>query len=204
MSVETAGLVAFMLVTIALVVLIVARPRLTTRTGGRALGFIGLFVLPIVATLAGTNQQLESAKTTEFCLSCHVMQPYGDSLLREDTDYLPAGHYQNNRIPTDQACYTCHTSYAMFGGARAKWKGVQHIWVNYLGEIPEELELYEPFSNGECLYCHSGGRIFEENELHLDDRAALAANEVSCLECHDVVHEVGSIHDAELWRRPRR
>ena len=199
MPIGLAGLTALILVSVALIILIVARPRLTGSTGGRVLAFIALFVLPIVASLAGVNRQFTSAKTTEFCLSCHVMEPYGESLYRNDTDYLPAGHFQNNRIPKDQACYTCHTSYAMFGGAQAKWKGVQHMWVNYLGTIPEKPELYEAFGNRECLHCHEGGRLYEENELHADMLRELTANEVSCLDCHAFVHEVESIHDAEKW-----
>jgi len=199
MTWEVASLTAFTLGTIALIVLVVARPRLTRRAGGKALAFIALFVLPIVASLAGTNHQFTSAKSTDFCLSCHVMEPYGESLFRDDTDYLPAGHFQNNRIPRDEACYTCHTSYAMFGGAQAKMKGLQHMWVNYLGTIPEKPELYEPFNNRECLHCHEGSRLFEENEFHAEMRKDLASNASSCLECHAFVHETDTIEDADKW-----
>ncbi len=203
MTTDLAGLIAFILLAVALIILVVARPRLTTRAGGSALAFMALFVLPVVATFNGVNRQFTSAKTTEFCLSCHVMEPYGESLSRDDTDYLPAGHFQNNRIPKDQACYTCHTSYAMFGGTQAKLKGIQHMWVNYLGTIPEELELYEPFSNRECLHCHEGARSYEENDLHAEMLGELATGELSCLECHASVHEVESIHGADKWRSKR-
>jgi hypothetical protein len=28
--------------------------------------------------------------------------------------HLAAAHFQNHRVPADEACYTCHTNYAMF------------------------------------------------------------------------------------------
>ena len=50
---------------------------------------------------------------------------------------LAAGqHYQNNRIPRDKACFTCHTDYTLFGDAKAKLRGLRHVYVNYLGRSP--------------------------------------------------------------------
>ena len=46
---------------------------------------------------------MERAKETTFCLSCHVMQPYGQSLYVDDAHYIPAAHFQNHRVPADQA-----------------------------------------------------------------------------------------------------
>ena len=41
------------------------------------------------------------------------------SLTIDSSDHLAAAHYQNSRVPREQACYTCHTTYTMFGGAKS-------------------------------------------------------------------------------------
>jgi hypothetical protein len=58
--------------------------------------------------------------------------------------------------PADEACYTCHTNYAMFGGFRAKIHGLKHVFVHSLGTPPppEAIKLYDPYDNRECLHCH--------------------------------------------------
>jgi len=195
-----AGLIAFTLIAIALIVLVALRPGLTAARGGKVLAFIALFISPVVATWIGTTNHLEHSKTTSFCLSCHEMEPYGRSLRIADGDYLPGGHFQNNRVPREQACYTCHTTYTMFGDVQAKMQGMQHVFVHYLGSIPENLELYRPYSNRECLHCHEGARSFEEMEDHVDVRPELASGDTSCLECHDTVHDVASLDELEMWQ----
>ena len=127
------------------------------------------------------------------------MEPYGDTLWRDDTDYIVASHFQNRHIDREYACFTCHTSYTMFGDLDAKMKGVQHLLVYYLGDPGEEIELYEPYENRECLHCHAGSRSFEEGETHAEFMLELTSGETSCLECYDLVHDVGDIAEAELW-----
>ena len=56
----------------------------------------------------------------------------------DDVSYLAAAHFQNHRIPADEACYTCHTDYALYGGVRAKFRGLRHIYVQYLGTPPRK------------------------------------------------------------------
>jgi cytochrome c-type protein NapC len=75
--------------------------------------------------------------------------------------HLAAAHFQNHRVPADEACYTCHTNYAMFGGMKAKIGGLRHIYVYYLGKPPQpaDIKLYEPYNNRECLHCHAGRTI---------------------------------------------
>lgn len=191
------GLTAFAAVGLVLIVLIVLRPGLTKERGGKILAFLGLFIVPVLVTWIGTETHLEHAKTTHFCLSCHAMEPYGESLGIEDTDYLPSGHYQNKRISREEACYACHTSYTMFGDLQAKLRGMKHVYVNYLGTVPERLALYEPYENRECLHCHGGARAFEELEDHADSRAELEANTFSCLDCHDFVHAIEELDELE-------
>ncbi len=198
------GLAAIVLAAIALIALVALRPSLSAARGGRILAFIAFFVLPVLVTWLGASAHLEQSKSTEFCLSCHVMEPYGKSLYVDDPSFVPASHFQNTRIARDHACFTCHTDYTLFGDYKAKLRGLRHVYVYYLGEVPEKIALYEPYRNRECLHCHAGARSFEESELHLEIRAELASNETSCLECHDTVHEVAELAGKPLWKEPQR
>jgi len=196
-------LVAVVLTAIALIALVVLRPSLTAARGGKILAFLAFLVLPILATAMGLSAHIEHSKTTEFCLSCHVMEPYGRSLHVDDAAWLPAQHFQNNRIPRDHACFTCHTNYTMFGDAKAKLRGLRHVYVYYLAGVPEKIQLYEPYNNRECLHCHAGARSFEESDLHKEMRADLGSNTTSCLECHDAVHNVGELKGKPLWKESK-
>jgi nitrate/TMAO reductase-like tetraheme cytochrome c subunit len=193
------GLTALALGLVALILLIAYRPALTDARGGKVLAFLAFFIMPVLVTWVGTSQQLEHSKSTSFCLSCHVMEPYGQSLHIDDASYIPAFHYQNNLVPRGETCYTCHTTYTMFGGVNAKLQGMRHVYIYYLGTVPEKIELYQPFQNRECLHCHDGMRKFEEQEFHVDIRAELASNETSCLECHSDVHDVQHLGDKKMW-----
>lgn len=203
MPLPTTGFVALVLVAIALIALLVLRPSLVAARGGRILAFLALFLLPLVVTGLGTSAQMEHSKSTRFCLSCHVMEPYGRSLLVDDPAYVPAQHFQNNRVPRDEACFTCHTHYALFGDAKAKLRGLRHVYVNYFGTIPKQIKLYEPYNNRECLHCHGGARSFEGNEMHQSVRAELGKNETSCLECHNTIHNVHGLASVKLWKEEK-
>lgn len=187
--------------------LVVLRADITRVREGRVLAFLALFLLPTMAVWAGVSQHMDRAKTTSFCLSCHTMEDYGRSLYVDDRSYLPAAHFQNNRVPRDRACYTCHTDYAMFGGMRDKWRGLSHVYVQYFGTIPKtgEIKLYQPFNNRECLHCHAGARSYLETSAHqkLPDLIRRANNnELSCMSsrCHDINHDVTTLADASFWQ----
>lgn len=47
----------------------------------------------------------------------------------DDPSYVAAAHFQNHRVPADEACYACHTDYVFYGGLRAKMRGLRHIYV---------------------------------------------------------------------------
>ncbi|HEX5760608.1 MAG TPA: NapC/NirT family cytochrome c [Thermoanaerobaculia bacterium] len=198
------ALAVLTLVTVALAALVALRPALTAARGGKVLAFLALLVLPLAMTALGVSAHVERSKSTEFCLSCHVMEPYGESLRVDDASFVPASHFQNNRVPREQACFTCHTDYTMFGDAKAKLRGLRHVYVYYLAGAPEKISLYEPYNNRECLHCHAGARKFEESELHVEIRDELRTNRTSCLECHDVVHEVDELTGKPLWKEARR
>src|SRR5437762_5055809 len=142
----------------ALVLTFFLFPGLTRPRGGKIMAFFPLFLLPVAAGGAGGWYHLEQSKRTEFCLSCHVMSEHGKSLSIDDSSFIPAAHFQNHRIPADEACYTCHTDYSMYGGIRAKMRGLRHVYVYYLGKLPQpaEIKLYRSYNNRECLHCHEG------------------------------------------------
>ena len=207
MPLQTSLIIALVLFSTLLIGALIARPGITSTGGGKIMAFLVLFVLPILCFGMGASSELEHARSTEFCLSCHIMEPYGKSLLVDDPQHLGAAHFQNHRVPADEACYTCHTNYAMFGGIKAKLGGLKHIYVYYLGKppAPENIKLYEPYNNRECLHCHLGARSFEEGSVHAADPdllPAIKANKTSCISsgCHEVVHDVGKLKDAKFWK----
>ena len=184
---------------ILLIGLLLIRPSITTAQGGKILAFIALFILPIVATVLGASIHLEHSKSTRFCLSCHVMEPYGKSLSIDDATYLPAAHFQNNRIPKEQACFTCHTDYTMFGDINSKMRGLRHVYAYYI-KAPTKIALYQPFHNRECLHCHASARSYEESSPHKEMKEPLATNAMSCLTCHNKIHDAANIDKAKLWK----
>src|SRR5665213_1178060 len=181
----------------ALIALFVGfRTHLTRSREGKMLAFIALLALPVMAAWAGFSEQMYRAESTKFCLSCHVMSDFGKSLYIDDPSYIPAAHFQNNRVPRDQACYTCHTNYTMFGTVTAKMHGLRHLWVQYVGTVPkpENIKLYDPYNNRECLHCHLGARSFEQASPHnktADLLTNIIANKLSCVSsgCHEFVHD---------------
>ncbi len=199
MNAVTAGIVATIVFTILVVLGLIARPSLADSVPGKVFSFLALFVLPVGLALAGYEHHMEVSKSREFCLSCHTMDNYGRSLWRDDSSYLAPAHFQNNRIPREEACYTCHTNYAMFGGLKAKATGLRHLFVQFFGTIPDKIELYDPFKNRECLHCHAGGRSYEESSPHDIMLEELATNETSCLDCHNLVHGANELEGVKMW-----
>jgi hypothetical protein len=198
----TAAVSVLLAITVTIVALVVVRPQITAARGGKILAFVGLFILPVFAGLLGFNNHVERSKQTKFCLTCHIMGPYGRSLYLEDAAYIPAAHFQNNRVPRDEACYTCHTDYTLYtGGVKAKFRGLHHIYAQYVGTPRQPVKLYHPFNNRECLHCHLGARSFEQGAAHgavMDD---IKSNQLSCVSsgCHDMVHNVAQSDQAKYW-----
>lgn len=199
--------ILFTLVVAVLGLLIAMRPELTVARGGKIFAFVALCILPGLSVWAGFNAQLERSTSTQFCLSCHVMADFGKSLYIDDKSFIPAVHFQNNFVPRDHACFTCHTDYTMFGDYKAKWRGVHHVLVQYFGTIPkpQDIKLYTPFNNRECLHCHAGARSYEEASPHQktpDMLARMGSNQLSCMSsnCHEFVHDVGDIGSATFWK----
>lgn len=206
MPLQTSLIIALVLFSAALIGVLVARPGLTATRGGKMMAFLVFFLLPILCFGMSASSELERSKTTRFCLSCHIMEPYGQSLHVDDPTYLAAAHFQNHRVPADEACYTCHTNYAMFGSMKAKLHGLRHVYIYYLGKppAPDKIKLYEPYNNRECLHCHLGARSFEQGAVHNADPdllPAIKANKVSCISsgCHEIVHNVTALDKVKMW-----
>ena len=202
----TSAILVLILFSASLAGVLVFRPAITVNPGGKILAFGVLFFLPLFCLMAGMDNEMQRSKSTAFCLSCHIMEPYGKSLRVDDPSYLAAAHYQNHRVPADEACYTCHTNYAMFGTFKAKLGGLRHLYVHYLKTEPrpEDIKLHEPYNNRECLHCHLGARSFEQGAVHNadpDTLPAVKANRVSCVSsgCHEVVHNVGTLDKVKFW-----
>jgi cytochrome c-type protein NapC len=199
-------LLLLILFSVSMIVVLLVRPGMTMSRSGKVMAFLVLFFLPILCVSMGVSSELERSKSTAFCLSCHIMEPYGKSLRVDDPSYLAAAHFQNHRVPADEACYTCHTNYTMFGSAKSKLRGLRHVYVYYFTTPPppEKIKLYDPYDNRECLHCHEGARSFEQGAVHNSDPdylPAIKANRKSCLSsgCHEVVHNVGTLANVKLW-----
>jgi cytochrome c-type protein NapC len=187
--------------TIVLLIVLLTRASLTATPAGKILVFLAFCALPILCGFWGLNEHLERSKQTAFCLSCHIMEPYGRSLYAADPMYIPAAHFENHRIPAEEACYTCHTDYAMYGTIRVKLHGLRHIYVQYFGTPMNPIHLYDPYNNRECLHCHAGARSFE-NDTHMALLDQIKANQLSCVSsgCHDTIHNAASIDKVKMWK----
>jgi cytochrome c-type protein NapC len=186
---------------ILLILVVVIWPSITVSRGGKIIAFLALFIVPIVVAGVGASEHMERSEQTQFCLSCHIMEPYGRSLYVDDPSYIPAAHFQNHRIPADKACYTCHTDYAMFGTIHAKLEGLHHVYVYWFGTPMHPVRLYHPYDNRECLHCHAGARSFED-PTHMAMMGDLKSNKVSCITsgCHDTIHNVDKLDQVKFWK----
>ena len=179
------------------VVLFGLKARNATHTGDvdrsfklAALVIVG--VLPALWLVGSVSYAERSMKKVDFCLQCHAMEKYAKSLHVDDDEALSADHFQNNRISREKACYACHSDYSAFGGIRGKLRGLRHVYAQYCKPIPEEIELYSPFPNDNCLRCHEGAKKYMRQKKHrlpegrLDE---IRSGKKSCItDCHDVGH----------------
>ena len=199
-----APVVAVLVITLAVAGLVVFRPGLTAVKGGKILAFFGLFIFPAIAAMLGFESHIERSKQTSFCLSCHIMGPYGKSLYVDDPSFIPAAHFQNARVPRDEACYTCHTDYSLYGGLKSKIRGLHHLYAQYLSTPKQPIKLYHPYNNRECLHCHLGARSFEQGAVHTADPQTMIdikSNKLSCTSsgCHENVHNISQANHLKYW-----
>jgi len=164
------------------------RPARARNGAGAMMAAVAFIAAPGLILSIGSEEHIHSSKSTEFCMSCHEMHAHGSTLLNQDT--IAGLHFANRYVPREAACYTCHTEYTMYGGLKAKTKGLHHLLVHYQGGMADPIKLYEPFHNRECLHCHEGAASFDEAIGHGDEIESFRADKVSCLKCHNPAHGV--------------
>ncbi len=154
----------------------------------RAALFVGTTVLPLSVTFFGYQYGLDAARRVDACGACHVMASHVRDLRDPASQTLAAVHFKNRYIQADQ-CYTCHTDYGMFGSVRAKWEGLMHTVRYATGAYTLPIRIAHPYSNVRCLFCHGESQKFLRSESHpAEIRAPLAADAISCLDCHGPAH----------------
>ena len=176
-----------------------AAGQLTVNRLGRLVLLAGLALLPLTVTGAGVAVGMHQSSRTEFCMSCHEMERFGQSLFVDNPGSLAAMHYQKRLIDRDSTCFSCHTDYALFGNEKAKLNGLRHVWVHSFGTVPAEPKLYQPYPNYNCLHCHDDSRAYLEKAPHQAQRAQLQSGEVSCLTCHRVAHDLDGVAAKNFW-----
>ncbi len=150
----------------------------------------GIVSLPVLAFALGNAVLLDRSKETQFCVSCHLMQPIYDS-TRADDGSLASLHVSRGAVPTSQSCYTCHSGYGMWGDVGAKTSGVLHMLHTVMGTYDLPLELYQPYNIDGCLQCHAESTGFRGVEVHATEeiQQALLSREMSCTgACHPAAH----------------
>ena len=187
-----------------LLLLLVVRPAITRSTEGKVLAAVALFVAPGIAAYGGASEHMDRSRSTQYCLSCHVMSDYGRSMRVDDPEFLAATHFQNGLVPPDRACYSCHSEYGWSGDFRAKARGFKHVMKTYFGTVPDTIRISRRYRSRECLRCHLGSRSFEESITHLGGPVpmpSIKSGKVSCLKsgCHDIVHQVHELDQMAFW-----
>ncbi len=199
-AVSTTTVLAIAMIVAALVSLVLQRRGVRSPLLG-AVRLIGLFVCPLVLFPIGNFATFETSKRVEFCHSCHTaMDPYVADMESPQSRTLAARHFVNRYIQDDQ-CYACHADYGLFGAAKAKVRGLRHLyyWIEgaptALGD--EQIAHYGPYKNSLCLTCHAGSKRFLEvkNGVHRDVARELATTDPAtgkparaCLQCHGPAH----------------
>lgn len=187
--------IAALLAAVILLWFLIGKPSLTGPVKG--LLFLGFGALPISAAMASNAASMGHMKTRQFCGSCHVMVPFTDDAASFKSDTLASRHSRNSAFG-EASCYTCHRDYGMFGEVFTKIGGLQHVW-HYYGEFKDltveeaipKIDLYKPFTNENCMQCHSThGKHWLGIKAHAGAVELVRANEVSCasVSCHGKPH----------------
>jgi len=142
----------------------------------------GAVGFPLLMTGVGTILVFERAERVQFCASCHLtMRAFVDDMENPKSNSLAALHYKNRYIPDDQ-CYTCHTSYGLFGTVQAKKEGLNDVYKYYTRTFHLPIKLRHPYPNTDCLKCHAGSVKWIAD--HEDYKDALFSGEATCMQCH--------------------
>jgi hypothetical protein len=155
----------------------------------------GVF-LPVAAYAVASLYVLEGSRQTSFCGSCHVMTPLLASVRGNDGS-LAATHFARGLVPHEQACYTCHSGYGIWGGVDAKIAGVMHMVRTVTGRYRLPLETHGPFDIDSCLACHAHVPAFRAVADHQNPEVQkqLLSHEMSCTGiCHPEAHPASALN----------
>lgn len=150
---------------------------------------LGLGLLPLFGMVTGAGAVMETAKEPHRCMTCHVMEPYGNDMTDPKSEGLAAIHYRNRWIRENQ-CYECHSQYGVFGTLQAKMDGVGHLYHYLTGTYEQPIRMHDPFPIAQCLKCHGTSEPFLKIGKHMDPKVVeeLKSGKISCLECHEAPH----------------
>lgn len=197
-------LICQIVLSIVLAFVFLIRPSLTHAASWKILAFIGLCMLPALCIVGGMNTHIQRSEQTQFCISCHVMVPYGRSLYVDEPGHLPAQHFQNHRVPPDMACYSCHADYSIYGPLKDKMQGLKRIYVQYVSTPPDPaaIRIAGGFKNDQCLHCHAGARDFQDDAIHSAMMDSIKSGQTSCLTsgCHDAAHDITNLDHLKFWK----
>jgi len=142
----------------------------------------GAVAFPLLIISTGTVLVFERAERVEFCASCHLtMRSFVDDMKDPKSNSLAALHFKNRYIPDDQ-CYSCHTSYGLFGTFEAKKDGLKDVYKYYTRSFHWPIKLRHPYPNNDCLKCHADSAKWLAS--HEDYKQALFSGEATCMQCH--------------------
>jgi nitrate/TMAO reductase-like tetraheme cytochrome c subunit len=184
-------MVPLILILSALIIIVLAwrAGRMGGLRGDRSRSFAVLMMvaLPALWVVGALAYADRATKTTSFCLKCHEMQPYGES-VKSANESVPSTHYRNEWVDRETGCYVCHASPGLAGAAVARMKGLRDVFVHFVGEVPDPIELDAPYDATICLSCHDRDEAFLELPAHRALAEASRGGEVTCGGCHVVAH----------------
>jgi cytochrome c nitrite reductase small subunit len=204
---ESIAVVLAILILIIIIVSAFLRRRLTPTIVG-FLSFGGLCILPLFMLAFGSFATFEGAQKVEFCHSCHTAMDLYVGDMRDKNSTTLAAIHNNNRYFQEHQCYHCHSDYGVTGTAKAKFRGLQHLyyWVTNSATArgEKQIKYYGSFPNELCLHCHAGSQRFLKagDGVHTDMaddlvgsvkeevgfRQDVASATTSCLDCHGPAH----------------
>lgn len=184
------GALGFTVLSLALLGWEAVMIRRGVRRGLRERLFVlaAVLLLPFTTVALGQGVTVERMQEVQFCKSCHVMDPWVDSLKDPAAPTLAALHVQNRRVNPGTACYTCHADYSLVGPVLTKLHGLRHVYAFYIKRHKGLIRMFTPFQNATCLHCHGGARNFEEHPAHVAVLDQLHDESLSCLTCHAPAH----------------
>ena len=195
-------LIALVVLTIVLAGVFLVRPSITVGATGKILAFVGLCVLPVLCIGTGMSFHMQRSQQTSSCISCHSMASHGQSLHLEDPKYIPAQHFQNHLVPPDQACYTCHTDYTMYGPLKDRLKGLRYVYMEYVRHgaknNPFKRQIQQPAMP--ALPCGMP-QTLRNISTQMPPIGDLTSNRISCLSsgCHDMIHNASEVSHLKMW-----